>query len=178
MASQLLQVTYAKRLKRVQLQRALVSLIVHFPERTTPQMLLVLVDNLLWLQDKAYHDPDFAKKFGVTLKVLAYILKHKFGNQQFARFSKTRIKYLSNALRENLEGSFVFPERNTLNQYKLVAGLFSVRQAKSLGTPVKQLPPQGYIGKGYRDKGTAKNTAEDGSPSWQEIASLPFGRIS
>jgi hypothetical protein len=27
------------------------------------------------------------------------------------------------------------------------------------------------IGKGYGDKGTAKNEAVDGSPSWQEVAS-------
>lgn len=35
-----------------------------------------------------------------------------------------------------------------------------------------QPPPVRYIGVGYRDKGTAKNNAVDGSPSWQVVASF------
>jgi hypothetical protein len=31
------------------------------------------------------------------------------------------------------------------------------------------LPPKLYIGKGYTDKGTARNPALDGSPPWQEV---------
>jgi hypothetical protein len=87
------------------------------------------------------------------------------------------MKYLSNVLKSNLEG-FYYPRRNTLNQYRLCKGLFNVRAAAPQGRLVSQLPPQAYIGKGYRDKGTAKIPAEDGSPSWQEVAAMPFGRIS
>lgn len=36
----------------------------------------------------------------------------------------------------------------------------------------KTIPPKGYIGKGYGDHGTAKNMANDGSPSWQEVAAV------
>jgi hypothetical protein len=177
MANTVLQVNYSRKLKRVSLQRALVSLIVHYPEQATLQDLLALVDNLLWLQDKAKKDPVFRDKFGVTLEVLTFIVKTKLGRQYFNSVSKVRIKYLSNVLKSNLEG-FFFPKRNTLNQYKLVKGLFNVRAAVQQGTLKSQLPPQAYIGKGYRDKGTAKNPAEDGSPSWQEVAAMPFGRIS
>lgn len=176
MANLALQINYARKLKRVSLQRSLVSLIVHYPEKCTPTTLLVLTDNLLWLQDKAKRDKQFRDKFGVTLEVLTFIIRTKLG-QRFDSFSKTRIKYLSNCLRDNV-GSFIFPKRNTLNQYNLVKGLFNVRAASPSGIPNSQIPPQPYIGKGYRDKGTAKNPAEDGSPSWQEVASVPFGRIS
>lgn len=177
MAKLVLQVNYSRKLKRVSLQRALVSLIVHYPEVATLSDLLALVDNLIWLQDKARKDPVFKNKFGVTLEVLTFIVKNKLGRSSFTELSKTRIKYLSNVLRENLEG-FYYPKRNTLNQHRLCKGLFNVRSAVPTGKPNSQLPPQAYIGKGYRDKGTAKNPAEDGSPSWQEVAAMPFGRIS
>jgi hypothetical protein len=177
MAKTVLQVSYSRKLKRVSLQRALVSLIVHYPEAATLTDLLALVDNLIWLQDKAKKDPVFQNKFGVTLEVLTYIVKSKLGKQSFTSVSVTRMKYLSNVLKSNLEG-FYYPRRNTLNQYRLCKGLFNVRAAAPQGRLVSQLPPQAYIGKGYRDKGTAKIPAEDGSPSWQEVAAMPFGRIS
>jgi len=77
MANTVLQVNYSRKLKRVSLQRALVSLIVHYPEQATLQDLLALVDNLLWLQDKAKKDPVFRNKFGVTLEVLTFIVKNE-----------------------------------------------------------------------------------------------------
>ena len=39
--------------------------------------------------------------------------------------------------------------------------------------PVK-VKPKSFIGVGYRDKGTRKNTALDGSPSWQEVSAHNF----
>jgi hypothetical protein len=35
----------------------------------------------------------------------------------------------------------------------------------------RKFPPKPYIGVGYKDKGSRRNKAEDGSPGWQEIAS-------
>jgi hypothetical protein len=173
-----LQVIYAKRLKRMTLQRALVSRLVHFPEKFSHRDLLALVDNMLWFQDKCKRDPDFAKKFGVTLKVLTYCLKQKLGRQvtNLKSVTLTRIKYLSNVLKYNLEG-FYFPKRNTANQYKQVSSLFEVRPSKTQGVLKSQLPPEKYIAKGYRDKGTAKIPELDNSPSWQEVASQPFGSL-
>jgi len=34
----------------------------------------------------------------------------------------------------------------------------------------KRLPPKRFLGVGYRDKGTAKDPAVDGSPSWRKVA--------
>jgi hypothetical protein len=36
----------------------------------------------------------------------------------------------------------------------------------------QQFPPKAFVDKGYGDHGTAKNLAIDGSPSWQEVASV------
>lgn len=52
---------------------------------------------------------------------------------------------------------------------------FSVHPMKSQGIPLKEIKPKGYIGKGYTDKGTARNPAKDGSPSWQEVAMSKSG---
>lgn len=175
MFKSVLQVFYSKRLKRVTLQRLLVGKIIHFPKEVTLRDLLVLVDNMIWLQEKCVKDPDFQKKFGVTLKVLSYIIKNKLGSQSTG-FSQTRILYLSNNLRTNLS-DFGLEKRNIPQQWKLLNGLFEVRSPQPLGIPTKQLQPERYIGVGYRDKGTAKNSAEDGSPSWQEIAMQPYGRL-
>lgn len=37
--------------------------------------------------------------------------------------------------------------------------------------PPAKIPPKSFIGVGYRDKGSRKDVAYDGSPSWQEVAS-------
>lgn len=34
----------------------------------------------------------------------------------------------------------------------------------------KKFPPKAYVGKGYGDKGSAKDAAYDGNPDWREIA--------
>lgn len=36
----------------------------------------------------------------------------------------------------------------------------------------KRFPAKAFVGKGYGDHGTARNEALDGTPSWQEVASL------
>jgi hypothetical protein len=41
----------------------------------------------------------------------------------------------------------------------------------------KQFAAKAYIGKGYNDKGTAKNVAEDGSPGWKEVALSESNRV-
>jgi len=40
--------------------------------------------------------------------------------------------------------------------------------------PPVRVRPKAYIGVGYRDKGTRRDLAKDGSPSWQEVSSHNF----
>lgn len=169
-----LQIIYSRKSKRVTLQRSLVSLIMYEPEKVNLKHLVVLYDNMLWFQDKVAKDPDFKQKFGITLKVLAYILKNL--NLRSSNITEKQIKSLSVKFQDNLK-HFSLERRNFKQPLKLQWSLIEVRPSKSEGLSKKSLPPQRYIGKGYRDKGTAKKPWLDGSPSWQEIASVPLKEL-
>lgn len=113
--------------------------------------------------------------------------------QKSARDKIFRAKYLNEmftfrAIFQDLE-SLLWMEGNkrteVMKRYEFYRGkLFSARYyyaikgqiARKFSIAVKirfpkKFKPKAYIGKGYGDKGTAKNTAYDGNPSWQEVAS-------
>lgn len=52
------------------------------------------------------------------------------------------------------------------NRYALLSLKQSWEQPKSKNS----FPPEQYIGVGYADKGSSRDSATDGSPSWQEVA--------
>jgi len=165
---ELQEVKYSRKVKRVTLQRFLVTKIVLEPERVRiPEEILVLYDNQLWLEKKCLSDPDFNKKFGSSLEDLSKILKEV----NFSRgLSLQTLRMLSQKLRNQL-GCFLIPDRNYQGTKSRFSGLFQLRAAQQPGVPNKTLPPKRQIGIGYRDKGTLKDLAKDGSPSWQEVAS-------
>lgn len=66
---------------------------------------------------------------------------------------------------------FLFPQRNYSTIKSRMSGRYQLKDATQPGVDVKTLPPKRFIGKGYGDKGTLKNCALDGSPSWQEVSS-------
>jgi hypothetical protein len=167
------QVIYGRRSKRVTLARAIVGKIMYFPNEVTSKELLVLFDNLLWLQRKASQDLEFANKFGLYLKVLAYILKHHRGPDPL---SKASTRTLSNSFLRNLSG-FSFEKRNVLHVLSRLMARIEIRPTRPLGREKKTLPQARRLGVGYRDKGTAKKPWLDGSPSWQEVASQPIGSL-
>jgi hypothetical protein len=167
-----MRVTYSKRLRRITLQRYLVSKIVWRPETVAFTELLTLYDNLLWCQDKSLVDPRFQEKFGSFLEKLTDLLKNTRFNE---KTYQATFRKISKKLKEAAEGHLI-PERNLKTVEKHVKGKFNVLPSKSSGVPVKQLPPVKVIGRGYRDKGTYRDPAFDGSPSWQEVA-LYFARI-
>ena len=164
----LLEVKYSRKVKRVTLQRFLVTKVVIETEKVKlPEEILVLYDNQLWLEKKCSSDPDFKKKFGSSLEVLSKILKEI----NFSRgLSLQTLRLVSQKLRNQMEG-FLIPLRNYQSTKSRFSGLFQLRAAQQPGVPKKSLPPKRQIGIGYRDKGTLKDLAKDGSPSWQEVAS-------
>lgn len=169
-----LQVIYGRGLKRISLQRVLVAKVSYYPERVTMNDLLVLFDNILWCQDKCEKDPTFRDKYGLYLKVLAYIMKQ---NRVPPSLSYTYVKSLSNSFLKNLSG-FLWEKRNTLPSDKQLRSKYEVRPSKQLGVELRKLPAPNYIGVGYRDKGTAKKPWLDGSPSWQEVAMRPIKEVT
>lgn len=158
-------VTISRKAKRVSLQRYLWSNLC-YENKVSVRILAGLLLNQLWLEEKSVSDPDFNKKFKETLEVSSSILKeinlsHGISQKAFTAASNRAMK--------ELEG-FLVPRRN-YTQWKTKFDSLVVRTtSKPLGVLKKKLPPERFIGIGYRDKGTAKNPAEDGSPSWQEVA--------
>jgi len=159
-------VKISPRAKRIYLQRFLLSKFVYFKEELELRDLCCLFENQLWLELKCQNDPEFLKKFGKSLEDLSIIMKEfnfKTGTTDRA------LDQFSKRLKENLE-TLILPKRNYLGAKTHCNGLFQLKDSQSPGKPKKSVPPTARIGKGYRDKGSAKDPAFDGSPSWQEVA--------
>lgn len=135
-------------------------------ERVTNYDILALFENQLWLERKCQTDQDFSKKFGNALREISSILK---GVNLRRDLSIQSLRRISSEFHQNLE-DFLVPTRNYKSFKSRFAGSFQILPAKQPGIPVGALPPRKVIGKGYGDKGTLKDEARDGSPSWQEVA--------
>lgn len=158
-------VMIGKNVRRITLLRYLVSKIVYEIETIELRDVLAVYSCILDVQDLASKDPSFNQKFGSTLEVLAKLLK----GVRFKKLDSKNIEMLRKAL-VNTPETFLYPKRNLSGIRAKVGGTYSITYLRSQGTLNKLLPPKLYIGKGYSDKGTARNTAEDGSPRWQDVA--------
>lgn len=159
-------ITYSRKLRRINLLRILVTKIVFRKDEVTFEEIVVFYDNLLWALEFCQKQPHFAAKFGSSLEELAKV-------SRTVRWRPDSIpgnlEKLSHELR-NLD-DFYIPNRNFLGNWKYVKGLFHVAPKHTeMGRLTKTIPPKPYIGVGYKDKGTRRDTAQDGSPSWQEVA--------
>lgn len=152
--------------KRVTLQRYLISKLVYEVEKFELRDLCCLFENQLWLEQKILSDEDFYKKFGKNFEILSIILKQI--NFRIGLTEKA-VRRLSRKLKEELQ-SLIFPRRNYSGIRSKYNGLFLLVESYQPGKQKKFLKPTARVGKGYRDKGSAKNPAKDGSPSWQEVS--------
>lgn len=159
-------VRYARNCRRITLERYLISKWVWHPEMVTFPELLVLYDNLLWCQDKCQKDPGFKNKFGVFLENITELFKKvRFHQDSYASTVKRIVAQIKVAAENHL-----IPARNLPTVERHVKGKFHVIATRSTGVPNRELPPVKVIGRGYRDKGTYRDPAWDGSPSWQDVA--------
>lgn len=151
--------------KRITLQRVICSKIAWRGEVTLEEI-HVLFQNQLWLEQKCLTDGQFEKKFGRSLEDLSVFLKQ-------ANLSRGLTEGAVGLLGVKLKTltDFILPSRNLGQMELLIGKSFYTRPYKESGIPTKQLPPKKVIGRGYRDHGTARNSAVDGSPKWQEVAS-------
>jgi len=161
------QVKYRRRIKRITLQRVLCSRIAYSLEKVTLDEILVLYDNLLFCQDLASKDESFRKKFGNSLEELTIILKSS--NLQNEDPRKAGILF-SKKFKNQLKG-FLIPERNLVQVEQHLNKAYSLLPSRRPGDKLpNQPPPKKFIGVGYKDHGSRRDTAKDGSPSWQEVA--------
>jgi len=155
-----------KGVKRVSLQRGICTLICY--GSVDLKTIHVLFQNQLWLETKVSLDKQFAEKYGKSVLTLSEILKQTNLSRGLSVGAMINLK---KKIVENLD-TFIYPSRNLGQISSLVKSSFRIRSYKEQGIPTKEIPPKAFIGIGYRDKGTARNPAEDGSPSWQEVATF------
>lgn len=160
------EVFIGKKVKRVGLQRYLLSKISYEVEKVVLADLVCLYENQLWLESKARKDREFFEKFGPTLEVCTILMKQL--NIQHGLNSRALLKF-SAKIKIECE-SFLFPPRNFRAMKSKFSGTYTPRYQRPAGTPNKLLPPIKFIGKGYGDKGTAQIPELDASPSWQDVA--------
>lgn len=163
---QSISVVIGKSVKRISLQRYIVSKIVFETERISSRDIFTLFQNQIWLQEKCYREREFNSKFGKSLEDLAIILR----TLNLNKFSQDKIQNLKGRIKTEL-GDFQIPSRNYQSFKQRFEGTFHLVFANPQGVPVKNLPPVRYIGVGYKDKGSASKPEFDGSPNWKEIAS-------
>lgn len=157
---------YTKYCKFITLIRYLTGKVVFLPEKVQRIDILLLFDSLVTLQDLLEKEEDFKRKYGSDLESLALILK------SFKLHPRTKVldvKKLGEQI-ENRIPSFVLPRRNLSTVWNHVQKMYYYTASTDSGTEIKRLPPKGYIGKGYTDKGTARKPELDGSPPWQDVA--------
>lgn len=154
--------------KRITLQRFLTSKIAYKGEDFTEIELAAMFHNQLWLQTKCQTDRNFNQKFGTDLESLSKILRTSNFSRGLTSGSITSMRKQLLAL----TWDFLIPQRNFSTVESRVKNSIITKWRKPQGVPTKELPPEKYIGKGYRDKGTARNPSTDANPEWQEVASV------
>jgi len=156
----------SRSVKRISLQRFIVSKILYEENEVTERDIIALYQNQIFLQEKALREKDFSSKFGNSLEELSKILKKI--NLSDGLFKKS-INLIGREVKLNLE-SFTIPLRNYGNFKTRFNGVYTLIYKKSEGTLLKDLKPVAYIGVGYKDKGSARKEHLDASPHWQDVA--------
>jgi hypothetical protein len=159
------EIQISRKTKKVFLLRYLLGKIEYQTERIAVRDILALFQCLLYCQDLAMRDPNFQQKFGSALEALAKLLK----GIRFTELNQDNLLSLKRALRHVPKG-FILPQRNLSHAATKVEGLFQLTLYRRPGLIKSLLPMKLWLGKGYSDKGTARNLAIDGSPRWQEVA--------
>lgn len=152
--------------KRVTLSRIILTELAYRVKKFRLVDLYCLFENQLWLEEHVIRNKKFAEEFGQDVSILSTLLK-QINCKNLNGFTAS-IKF-SGQVKEQLL-HFLFPERNLDNVFRKYKGYYHLKNYESAGILNKFLPPKTFIGKGYNDKGSAKNLAFDGSPSWQEVS--------
>lgn len=156
-----------KSVKRVTLQRFLCSKIVIEPEEVKERDLWAIYQNQVFLQAKALREKDFSKNFAKSLELVAIAIKQVNLSKGL---NKGAILNLAIKLKTSCP-EFLYPMRNYSSIKSKVGDHYHIIFTKSEGLTKSELPPTRYIGVGYKDKGSARNEAEDASPNWKDVAS-------
>lgn len=149
--------------------RYLVSKIVYTDESISLEETVALFTAFESLIQKMARHPVLQQKYGSEL----FIFRAIFSSLENLRTCDPRTR------REQLESTYSFYRGKLFSRrfYFSVKGQvqkFFIARIKTRFP--KKFPPKAFIGKGYGDHGTAKDVSLDGSPGWEEVASVLISR--
>lgn len=153
---------WKKRYKDINLFRILLSKLIFTNNKFTEE------DQVLFFLSyesslKNLVNRQFQKNYQTDLKICSMLVRNMAGLLS----SKTELHQVKRYFRKIYQGTsfcggrIYLSEKPNFEKYSLVS-----MKSKE---PKKPREPN-RIGRGYRDKGNARNSALDGSPSWQEVA--------
>lgn len=160
-------VDYQKGTKLITLYRNLLAAIVYEQGGVSIEEILVLYDLALKMEEKREKDPAFSEKYGSWL-ITTFQFLDKLGPKVFPFHCPESLR---------VQGEhFLIPYLPSRQAY------FGWKRNPVRTTPARILlrnplapPPKiaakRFLGVGYRDKGSRRDPAKDGSPSWQDVAS-------
>lgn len=152
---------------RMTLFRFLLGKLVFSNEGLSIEEYLLLYHLYFDLSDLVEKDPKFGKKYEANLEGLTSLIQ----NLSRVTIFPVILKESSRELVIRRFQDFI----PTPRAYFGLSGQRDLRQSYRLvlnDTLVpKKIPPKRFIGVGYKDKGSRRDPAYDGSPSWQEVAS-------
>jgi hypothetical protein len=159
-----------KKTKRVSLQRYLLSRIVYETEKVKEAEIVCLFENQLWLEQKSFKDLNFFRKFCKEIFLISKLLKEV----DLRSFDARNINRLSSRIEKQLP-CFLIPVRNYAQWKSRFSGRFTFNPQtlnKELQEFYRNNPPEPERVRGYRDKGSKRDLAKDGSPTWQEVSAV------
>jgi hypothetical protein len=154
--------------KRITIFRFLLAKLCYDPLGISVEDLLTIYELQVYLEMKSDKDPKFNEKYGLWLITTEHVIQKLGTFRNFPiRIQEGHRKLLIDVLKPLLPGASAY---FGLRKQPRIWNSFRVQ----LRNPLKPLPrkvPKPYVGVGYKDKGSRKDLAKDGSPHWKEVAS-------
>lgn len=125
------------------------------------------IASLLQLELESYRDPSFQKKYASQLRETSFILTFSgYGSILLQSIPEVAIAFATSDLCVTKWAFYGRYHSSYSNQFKIEERVRRYRHPT----------PSRYVGVGYRDKGSSRNLAIDGTPTWQQVALFLAGR--
>jgi len=152
---------------RITLFRFLMGKLIYSLEGLSLEEYILFYHLYFDLLDLIDRDPNFRLKYEVDFVKLRHLInplsRVKVFPVQLKEKSKEVVKKMFSSLVPSSRAYFGLTGQRDLRQ--------SFRLVLNDTIVPKRIPPKRFIGVGYKDKGSRRDPAYDGTPSWQEVAS-------
>lgn len=161
-------VKYQVGTKQITLYRNLLAAVLYEHGGVSIEEILVLYDLTKNLEEKAQKDRAFEEKYGRWL-ITTFEFIQGLNPREFPFHFRGNIEESEKILKPYLPSRQAYHGWRR-NPVRVTPASVILRNPL---IPPKRNPIKRYVGVGYQDKGSRRDTANDGTPRWQEVA----GRI-